>query len=177
MIGPEPYRSTAVPLERAAARLVERHRLPWFVVPSIEIFVLTSEKSWLEGQEFALSLLDLGDCAPTVHGGFTLSLSGLDEFITKGDWEKLWESQVQPRQDLLWSSRGLRPQGRMTPDIERLRGAIPLYRLVTLEGLSAEQALGTLEEREENGNTWGQMDYSKANGLVRELRLLLLPDD
>ncbi len=59
---------------------------------------------------------------------FTVSVKWIDEFMTKSDWNNIWERYIRPRQENLWERRGMKPQGRRTVNIERLQSALPLYR-------------------------------------------------
>ena len=163
--GPDPYRSTKVPLERVAARLVERHRLPWFMVRRIEMFILALDNSFLENTIFARAFLD--DAADHWHKGYSVTVSGLDEYVTRKDWNRIWDIAVVPRQQLSWTLRGMSPHGQRAPSIDALRKVLPVYWLVKRR-LSVEEALSKLSEAGEE-----TMDESTARRGINELRPLL----
>ena len=126
---PKGYPEKVPPLDRAAARLVERHRLPPRIMTNLKLYILTQDTSWLRLAEFTDALRE--DDPP--HPGFSVTVRGLDEFVTKADWDRLWERIVRRRQDDLWAQKGMRPRGRRTGGIERLREGIPLYRMVVVD--------------------------------------------
>ena len=130
---PGPYSEAPVPMDRAAARLAERYRLPWRVVPNLQFYILTLDKPWLESIDFVLSLVSEEGRESPHHPGFSLTLSGLDDFVTKEEWDRIWEKVIKPKQQALSHQRGRvasqrRPQGRNAVDLNRLKGGVALYR-------------------------------------------------
>ena len=127
-LGPPPYHQQAVPLDRAAGRLVERHRLPWRAASPLAFYILTQDPDRVAGLEpFPVEVV-YGDNIRGDPDVFTVSVKWIDEFMTKADWNNVWEHYIKPRQENLWERRGMKPQGRRTVNIERLQSALPLYR-------------------------------------------------
>jgi hypothetical protein len=127
-LGPPPYHQQAVPLDRAAGRLVERHRLPWHAAAPLAFYILTQDPDRLTKLDpFSADVVyeDIGGGDPDA---FMVSVRGIDEFMTRADWNNIWERYIRPRQENLWERRGMKPQGRRTVNIERLQSALPLYR-------------------------------------------------
>ena len=117
-----------LPLHRAAARLLERPRIPEHLCYWIMIYILTARKE------------DICDLKVTkvsvIHGSgevrvaqpeptFAVVVEGIDEFTTREDWNRIWRDRVRSQQALFWEQRGQRPQGRKGPDLERLKQALP----------------------------------------------------
>lgn len=120
----------SVPIEWAAGRIIERHRLPPHsrMLHHVIFYILTRDPACFAEQ----GPLDVRIMHGDVTSGrgasgdgdpeaFEIVIKGIDEFITKDDWMKVWDDNVKWRQDRLWHLQGQRPQGRHSVDIERLR--------------------------------------------------------
>ena len=168
----------------AAARLVERYRLPWRLVPRLQSYILTQDKSRLESIDFVFSLVLEGDIELLYYPGFSLTLYGLDDFVTQEEWDRIWEKVVKPRQQDLSSQRGRvasqrRPQGRNAVDLNRLKNGVSLYRK-TVQGerrISVEKALSQLAEEGNLDDSNLEMDQATARRLVTDLKAVLEPVD
>ena len=168
-----------LPLHRASARLLERHRIPEHLCHWIMIYILTARKE------------DICDLKVTkvsvIHGSgevrvaqpehtFAVVVEGIDEFTTREDWNRIWRDRVRPQQALFWEQRGQRPQGRRGPDFERLKQALPLYEAwIDIEGAANQSVEAALENLQSKGTTWDSADIETARRANRELDDLLRP--
>lgn len=127
-------RQPMAPIVLAASMLAVRHHLPLRVNTSLIFYILTLDPSWITGLQAVEVDVAHGeiDADPAA---FTVAVKGIDEFMTKADWDRVWNLYVKPRQESIWKQRGMCPQGRRTKDIVRLKKALPLYRKIVLEAL------------------------------------------
>ena len=172
--GPQPYDKPSVPIDWAAGRLVERHRLPWHLVVPLLFCILTQDPDWLTGLEPLQVETGPGDSISGDPEAFTVSVKGIDEFITLEDWDRIWTHFVKPRQEYRWKQRGMKPQGRRTVNIARLKEALPLYREMVSKDLEVKDLLG------KPGKDWGAdmlIDWGQETKrrVVRDLDELLVP--
>ncbi len=172
--GPQPYDKPSVPIDWASGRLGERHRLPWHVVVSLPFYILTQDPDWLTGLEPLQVEAAPGDSTSGDPEAFTVSVKGIDEFITHEDWDRIWTHFVKPRQEYRWKQRGMKPQGRRTVDIARLQEALPLYREMVSKGWEIKDLLG------KSCKDWGadmliDWDQETKRRVVRDLDELLVP--
>jgi hypothetical protein len=172
-----PGLGAAAPLNRAITALLIRHRLP--PTRSLETalagYVLTSDRAYLEGRDFTLTLLEMTTStdAPSDAGGtFTVTVGGLDEYVGRDDWMRIWDRGVRPRQEWLWRARGGRPSGKYGPDLERLRLGIPLYREWLRDPSRTPDEV--LNEMSKSGIEV-KMDVTSVRHVLRDLADLLRP--
>lgn len=135
------YKVLAAPLDWAAEKLIERHNLPQYALTPITLFVLTQDHSWIEGLNPLHIDISHNRDPSSDPEAFTIAMKGIDEFITKEDWDRVWTNYVKPRQKFLWERRGMNPQGRRTVDINRLKKALPLYQKMITESLEIKDML------------------------------------
>jgi hypothetical protein len=130
---PELQSPPMAPIDLAASMLAVRHHLPSRVTTSLTFYILTLDPSWITGlQPVEVDVAYGGsDADPAV---FTVTVKGIDEFMTKVDWDLVWNHYVKPRQNNIWQQRGMSPQGRRSVDIARLIRALPLYRRIVVQG-------------------------------------------
>jgi len=171
--GPEPYNNPPVPIDWVTGRLVERHRLPWHLAGPLRFYILTQDADWvtdLDHQQVSISYTD-DACTPEA---FTVSIKGVDEFMTREDWERIWVKNIKPGQEHLWEQRGMKPQGRRAGDIGRLRTALPLYCEMIRTGLTVQSLLYRKSPLPLAMTDW---DSETVRRVVRDLRDLLTPTD
>jgi hypothetical protein len=160
------------PIDLAASMLAVRHRLPLRITTSLTFYILTLDPSWITGLQPVDVEVAYGE-SDSDPAAFTITVKGIDEFITKDDWDLIWSRYVKPRQDSSWQQRGMRPQGRRTVDIERLKKVLPLYRRIVLEDLEEKDILREVPE------DWDEHDLNLDQETIRRaihaLKALLPP--
>lgn len=172
-----PGLGSAAPLNRAVVALLVRHRLPptRSLEAALAAYVLTSDRTYLEGRDFALTLLDMAsltDAASDAGGTFTVIVGGLDEYVGRDDWMRIWDRGVRPRQEWLWRARGGRPSGKHGPDLERLHEGIPLYREWLRDpSRNLERVLSDVSE----SGIEVKMEVTTVRHVLRDLEDLLRP--
>lgn len=177
------------PLEHAVGRLIKRYCLPSHVIVNLKFFILTEDYnliSSIDPIEVTKSLDDrywitainpTQNVNPAEHpidttGAFTICIKGLDEYISKEDWDDIWEKHVEIHKQILWSQRGGNPSGRRTVDISRLQKVVPYYQKMITEDRNVKDFLnGTFDEKEE----LGEFDEKTIRTTFRELKELLSP--
>jgi hypothetical protein len=112
------------------------------------------------------------DAASDADGTFTVTVRGLDEYVGRDDWMRIWDRGVRPRQEWLWRARGGRPSGKHGPDLERLRLGIPLYREWLRDPSRTPDVL--LDEMSKSGIEVN-MDVTTVRHVLRDLADLLRP--
>ncbi len=125
--GEPPYDSTSAPLDRAVGRLVERHRLPWHTALPLTFYVLTENPEWVKDIELLSISKFYFHYRPYETTAVGITVEGIDEFITGKDWQRLWERYIKPIQEKALRERAMKPQGRRSVDLERLKKFLPLY--------------------------------------------------
>lgn len=103
---------------------------------------------------------------------FGVAVGGLDEFVTRQDWDAIWAEVVQPRQEFLRRFAGQQPQGRHGHDVARMRRWTPLYREIVIGGGTIEAALLRLSEK---GYSDPEPDLSTLRAVTNDLNGLLAP--
>jgi len=158
--------SQVTPIDWVAARLAERHKLPSHLAPALTFYVLTLDAARLAGLDPVRVDVAYGGGPSGDPSAFTVAVWGIDEFVTRDDWERIWKQYVEPRQHTLWKRRGTLPQGRRALGVERLRGAMPLYRKMVAEELEFKQVLALAPQ------DW---DQETVRRVISDLRELLEP--
>ena len=163
-----------LPLHLVATLLLERHRLPLHLCPSVMIHILTNSRLDLLGLE-PQQILTLREpreirVQPPSHT-ISVLIQGIDEYTTKADWDRWLKERINPVLEELWEERGQRPQGQQATNLERLREGLPLYERY-LELGSLEQVL---EEFQHADLPQGNIDDESARRLIRDLGELLEP--
>lgn len=128
------------PIDWAVRKLVKRHRLPGHILTPMTFFVLTQDHSWLEALE-PLSIIVRYSENSDDEESFDMTVRRIDEFLTKDDWNRIWTNHVKPRQASLWERRGMKPRGRRTLEIDRLKRIMPLYQRMITEHLQIQDML------------------------------------
>lgn len=175
------FRSVAAagpsPVDTAVASVIHRHRLP--AGPSVEwritCALLMHDRQELRGASLAQVMMELGSAAADRPdpGQFSLTIGGLDEFITKDVWDELW-TWVAWRQTLLLEQRGQQPAGRRGVDVDRLVALAPLYRIRVLEELSIDRAFEKFLTQ--SPSDVGALDNATVRRTVKDLAALLTPE-
>ena len=168
-----------LPLHRAAARLLERHRLPEHLCYWVMIYILTARKKDICNLKATKASVIHGPGEVRVaqpEHTFAVVVEGIDEFTTREDWNRIWRDRVRPQQELFWEQRGQRPQGRKGPGLERLKQALPLYEAwIDTEGAGNRSVEAALETIRSKGTTWDDADMETARRVIRDLDDLLQP--
>ncbi len=173
---PDAPRGGSAPIDRAVARLIERHRLPptRAAARRLSRHLLTGNPDWLIGWDLSMALVRTpGESVEPGYDSLTVTVVGLDAFVTREDWAEIWERVVEPRQTLWLAVRGQpSPRGPRGVQIAALEATMPLYRAIVLDGLSLPQARQALQEK--RGRSTGISPSTDYRG-VRALRRLLEP--
>ena len=160
------------PIDLIASMLAVRHSLPLRISTSLTFYILTLDPFWITGLQPIEVVAAHGE-SDADPAAFFVTVKGIDEFMTKADWERVWSHYIKPRQDSIWQQRGMRPQGRRTLDIERLKKMFPLYRRIVLEGVQEKDSFREAPE------DWGErdldLDQETIRQAIRDLKDLLTP--
>ena len=155
------------PIDWASARLLERHHLPKRLAGVMVAYILTLNPDWIEGLEpLEVKVTHPGGSA-TDRQDFAVVVKGLDEYVTKADWGRIWETYVNPWQQEFWKARGQKPQGRRAVDLNRLKKSMPMYVEMVQDGIS---------ETELFGRPHMESDQETIRRALRDLRTLLEPE-
>ncbi|MSQ40944.1 MAG: hypothetical protein EXR55_04675 [Dehalococcoidia bacterium] len=73
-MGPDLYANPAVPMDWAAGRLVERHRLPWHVAAPLTFYVLSRDPDWITRLKPLSVAVNYEDDPSSDPGAFTVSV-------------------------------------------------------------------------------------------------------
>ena len=178
---PPPYDGSGGPIHWAVGRLLERHRLPLQVATYLTIYVLTLNVSRITGLEHIPINVKLKIDPSGATDWFSVTISGLDEYTTREDWERLWLKYVVPEQERLWDLRGMKPHGKRGVDLPRLRRVVPLYRKMVTLGLELKEALvkdwSQVPGAEAISDVLESDDQAPIRDAVRDLRELLAPGE
>jgi hypothetical protein len=175
-LGGDPMRGA--PYDNAVARLCDRHHLPMGhqITDAVGFYALSGDRVFVSNVNFVRALIALGSAASDKpHGtydSFTISIGGVDEYVTQDDWNAMWKQWIWPQQLARFAQRGSRPHGRRGKEFERLQAAMPLYREMVLHGFRVDEALAVVERRRVKNRKWP--DLSTARRAVEELDRLLV---
>ena len=172
---PEPYASRfdlTVPLERMAARLVERYRLPWASVPAVEFHALTQDDDYLRNVSPFDVTVELTE--GMLGSALRVTVDGLDEYTTPRQWAAVWRDHVEQRVNRLMEERGEKPRAKR-PARGRLEGGMKLYRLARQPELR-EQALAERERRLRKKSAASRLDPTEVPGVAVEQALWILAE-
>jgi hypothetical protein len=172
--GPPPYDNSAAPLDWITGRVVERHCLPWHAALPLTFYILTENPDWLANIELFSVTISHPQYRPYGVQALHISIEGIDEFVTKEDWELLWKRHLKPYQQRLWRDRGAAPSGRRAVDVSRLRELMPLYRLMVTEKASVRDFISHYAE---GGVEVGRelVDQESARRTLTRIETLLSP--
>jgi hypothetical protein len=166
------FRGLDSPIDWFTYRLVYRHRLPHHIFTAITMFILTQDKSWIEGLEPLHIDINHDDSSEDPEA-FNITVRNVDEFITKDDWDRVWNNYVKPRQNILWEKRGMRPKGRRTRDILRLKESLPFYQKMVETNSSFNDIYYSHEDY--IGDTTIERDSESLRKTIHDLESLLTP--
>ncbi len=171
--GLAPYDGSGAPLDWAVGRLVERHRLPWSVDLRLTFYILTENSDYLTNIELLSVSSSYSYYRPYETYAHTVSVDGIDEFVTKENWMHLWQRYIEPMQRHLWQERGQAPHGRRTVDISLLRIVLPIYESMVTKGIGIKDILAN------QGEDWDEklwdMDQEAIRRAMKDLERLLTP--
>lgn len=159
--------SSESPFQRVCLNLLHRHRLPERIIHNACMHVLTADFRHLDGLEFLGVSVTNGPTFGNRPRSFDITVSGIDEFVNKQDWDAIFDRHVEPRLDDFWENRGQGPQGRAGPDIERLSEFLPMYETMVTKKLGVHHIVEQADEL---------YDESTIRRAMRDLRALLAPD-
>ena len=143
--GEPPYDNTGAPLDRAVGRLVERHRLPWRATSPLTTYVLTENPEWIKDIELLSVSTSYSYYRLYETNTNSITVEGIDEFITSKDWQRLWEQCIKPIQEKAFRERAMKPQGRKAVDPARLKEYLPLYRKAVCQHKSVNEFVAKTE--------------------------------
>jgi hypothetical protein len=167
--GPEPYSENGAPFDRAIGRLMERYGLPWHLSSPLSFYVLTRDLDRITDMEWMpVSVTYEESSALRDPDAFSLHIFGLDEFVTKEDWDRVWNRYVRPRQELLWEERGSRPRTVRGFSLKVLRQFLPSYGRKVNLGFTIRQL---------HAETLMEKDQETIRRSMRILEKLLAPLD
>jgi len=136
----ELYKERQSPIDWTANKLIQRHRLPGHILTPISFYILTQDLSWLEQLE-TLSISIRPSDNSDDEESFDITVRMIDEFLTKNDWDRIWTTYIRSYQASLWERRGMKPRGRRTLEIDRLKRMMPLYQKMITEKLQINNML------------------------------------
>ena len=84
------------PIDWASAALLERHHLPKRLAGPMTACVLTMNLDWIASLEPLEVEVTHPGGSYTLSRNFTVAVRGLDEYVTKADWVRVWEAYVKP---------------------------------------------------------------------------------
>lgn len=167
LIRPPKHDNTPIsPIDQAAARMIERHRLPRHITPALTYYLLTLNKAWVKDLELVEVEIDYSSEQSDYPGDFNIRLKGIDEFISAADWSHIWKVYIEPRQRQLWEQRGMKPQGRRTVEMDRLKKMMPLYNKIIRKELTMQQVFSS---------TFNFSDQETIRRRINDLKKLLSP--
>ena len=133
----------------------------------LTLYLLTLDPTHITGLEPVQATIRSDGEAHGDPEAFTVVVEGLDEYVTKADWDRVWRDRVKPVQDSLWEGRGMRPQGKRSVGLKRLERSISAYGEMVRDGLS-EQRMITRSD--------GRRDQELIRRDLQDLRRLLEPE-
>ncbi len=171
--GEPPYDSTGAPLDRAVGRLVERHRLPWHAASPLTVYVLTENPEWVKDIELFSVSTSHSYYRSYKTNAIGITVEGIDEFITFKDWQRLWERYIKRIQEKAFRERAMKPHGRKTVDLERLKEYLPLYQEVIRRYKSINEFVDN--KTESYGELYQDQDQETVRRALKDIESLLRP--
>jgi hypothetical protein len=171
----------ALPIDRCVATLIERYQLPWCCDSSLRFFILTEDGKYL-GRIFPLDVTVESIEAP-IGAAFRIAVDSIDEYLTKQQWDEVFDRYIKPRQGLYWEERGELAHGKQM-ELKSLTKpwVTKLFRLI-VEQRMAGRRMGVdraIEQLSRNGKlslSEESVDRTVAYRLVKNLDILCKPRD
>jgi len=170
--GEPPYDSTGAPLDRAVGRLMERHRLPWRAASALTAYVLTENPEWIKDIELLSVSTSYSYYGLYETNANSITVEGIDEFITFKDWQRLWEQYIKRIQEKALRERAMKPQGRKAVDTARLKKYLPLYRKAIYEYKSVNDFVAKAKSY---GKLYDGQDQETIRRALKDIDSLLRP--
>lgn len=163
-----------LPIGRLAGRLIERFGLPWDSYYKIIFCILTGNRKYIDG------IFPLDVTVACAEGrdpeAFSVTIESVDEFVTKAQWDEVWDRVIAPRQDWLWEQRGeLRHSKRTETDRLEKPWVQELHRLIQREKIGVDEALDKLSHT--MPALCCEVDRSTAYRVVKRLDSIIRPRD
>jgi hypothetical protein len=127
------------PMDWCVARLIERYQLPWHSGSNMKLFILTEREESLKGIVPYEVLVERAE-AP-IGEAFTVTITSIDEYTTKQQWDEIYEMVVRPNQDALWEKRGDFPHSKQI-ELENLVEWLRKPWVIEFCRLMAEKKIG-----------------------------------
>jgi hypothetical protein len=158
-----------VPVLVAARRLAERYA-DSSIIPALCGYIITGNSDFVDDIPWKKVAVRPNGRTGADREAFEVTVSGIDEYWSRKDWESIWNSTIRPRQVLLREMSGRGESGRRMMPMARLKGSLPaLSDMVTNDKSASAAALDA-----ENGGTVGKSARRIESDLA-DLQLLLAP--
>ena len=170
-----PLVPTMSPVPWAAFWLAYRHRLPIHLRPSIEAYLLTSDRSYLKSGQPLEFYSRRGTGAVESPFAFDVTVQSVDEFTTEAEWKWIWTNFVEPKRDQLRADRGKEPTGGWGLKSERIEKYFPVYTRRRSEGLTFNEAFAKWSKDPELSLLLGDADRATIRNADRDISHIFNP--
>ena len=157
------------PMLFAARRLAERHGVPSLTL-AVSGYIITGNSDFVGGIDWKEVSVRRNGSARIDKEALEITVSGIDEYWSKDDWESIWQRIIRPHQDQLRKMRGQGPMGRRMDAIARLEKSLPALHDMVDNSISASAAAQAAEDSVTVRKSSRQIESDLA-----DLRLLLAP--
>jgi len=173
------YFNLVIPLDRCIARLIERYQLPWLCGINLRRYIMTRRVAYLRSifpYDIEINYVTTG-----IGEAFTITVDGIDEFMTKQHWNEIFNKYIQLQQQYYWERRGEKPHSRQI-DLDRRKQpwVFEINDLVYKEKMAGrkcgiDRALELLSKQEKLPPDG--VDRKTASRLIKSLNILFQPCD
>ncbi len=168
-----------VPIDWCVTRLIEQYRLPWQCDGNLRLFILTQNHKYLE----SISPFDviMEPIQAPIGQAYRVTINWVDEYMTRKEWDEIYKTSIQSRQNSLWEKRGDLPHSKQVEwDNLTKPWLIDAYHLIVQKRLSGEKitihhALQLLS-REGKWSSSGEEEVEVYRA-IKKLDLLCKPND
>ncbi|MBL7125148.1 MAG: hypothetical protein ISS51_03520 [Dehalococcoidales bacterium] len=167
---------TEVPLEIHILNLIQRFRLPWTMIPTALLYVLTLERVWLYPSQLKSEVM----FAPEFPGDtLTVIVTRLTPYTTRKQWNEIWNDHVKRELDKIKQTNkqvlGTPSRKRTTLASleEQIKRWAEWYQLSEVEGRGPVEALEKWEQ--DHLEQTGKIDLSTVTHAIKEFKEIITP--
>lgn len=168
-----------VPLDRCVARLIERYQLPWLCKTNLQRYIMTGRVEYL--QSIFPFDIEIDSVTTAIGEAIAITVDGIDEFMTKRQWNEIFEKYIKPWQKYYWERRGEIPHSKQQEEEVLMQPwGFEIYNYIYNERVAGRKcgvdlAIEKLSNKEQLSHEG--VDRSTALRRVKNLDILLQPLD
>ncbi len=165
-----------IPIDRCVTKLIERYQLPWLCGPILQRFILTQDSTLLH-LIFPFDI-EIEGVTTSIGEAFAATVNGIDEFMTRKQWNDIFDKYVRPRQEYYLERRGTLRHSKQLELSELIEPyVIEAYHIMVKKGVGVDLAWEHLSRTGKLPPYAEGIDRSVLYKRIKKLNLLCRPSD